>query len=153
MQLPAAPRVKAGQASDSNSPIPRAVSGPNPRASRILLVEDHEPTRTALAQLLIRRHYDVVPASSVKEALALGEKQKFDLLITDIGLPDGDGYQVMRSLRQSQNLKGVALTGYGMQEDIDQSRVAGFAAHLTKPITIPSLEAALASVAAVTTQA
>lgn len=118
------------------------------RPTRVLLVEDHEPTRQALAQLLIRRHYDVVEAGSVGEAMTAAEARKFDLLITDIGLPDGDGYQLMRALGRSQNIKGIALTGYGMDADIERSRLAGFAIHLTKPIRVQPLDAALASVAA-----
>ncbi|MEO6875517.1 MAG: ATP-binding protein, partial [Opitutaceae bacterium] len=149
VQLPVRAAAGSESVTGTNSFIRKPAITSNMRASRILLVEDHEPTRTALTQLLIRRHYVVVQASGVKQALATAEKEKFDLLITDIGLPDGDGYEVMRAMRQSQHLKGIALTGYGMQEDIEQSHMAGFDAHLTKPITIQALEAALASVATV----
>jgi CheY-like chemotaxis protein len=111
-----------------------------------LLVEDHEPTRTALAQLLTRRHYEVKTAASVAEARELSKQQEFQLLISDIGLPDGNGLELMSQLRAGNTaLKGIALTGYGMEEDIARSQHAGFASHLTKPIRMQSLEAALAA--------
>lgn len=110
---------------------------------RILLVEDHEPTRTTLAALLARRRYDVVAAASVAEARTLAAERNFDLLITDIGLPDGNGYDLMNELGKKSRLRGIALTGYGMEHDVARSENAGFDAHLTKPVRIQSLEAAL----------
>lgn len=112
----------------------------------ILLVEDHEPTRTALAHLLIRRKYQVKTAASVAEARELSTKQPFHLLVSDIGLPDGNGFELMKELRAcNSKLKGIALTGYGMEEDIIRSQSAGFTSHLTKPIRVQSLEVALAA--------
>ncbi|HUA66421.1 MAG TPA: response regulator [Alphaproteobacteria bacterium] len=110
---------------------------------RILLVEDHEPTRTTLASLLARRSYDVVSAGTVEEARTLAKEARFDLLITDIGLPDGNGYDLMNELVRDNPLRGIALTGYGMEHDVARSETAGFDAHLTKPVRIQSLEAAL----------
>lgn len=115
--------------------------------SRILLVEDHEPTRTALAHLLKRRRYRIMTAGSLAEAQSLARTNKFDLLISDIGLPDGSGYELMAALRNEAGLRGIALTGYGMEHDLARSRSAGFEAHLTKPIRVQSLDAALASLA------
>lgn len=112
----------------------------------ILLVEDHEPTRTALAQLLTRRRYEVKTAATAAEARALSKKEKFHLIISDIGLPDGNGFDLMKELRAGNaELRGIALTGYGMEEDVARSQNAGFASHLTKPIRVQSLEAALAA--------
>ena len=113
------------------------------RSISILLVEDHEPTRTTLASLLARRRYEVVAAANVTEARALAGTRKFDLLITDIGLPDGNGYDLMNELNKKNHLRGIALTGYGMEHDVARSENAGFDAHLTKPVRIQSLEAAL----------
>jgi CheY-like chemotaxis protein len=110
---------------------------------RILLVEDHEPTRSTLAHLLVRRYYHVVTAATVAEARNLAHAQHFDLLISDIGLPDGNGYDLMAELRQRSNLRGIALTGYGMEQDLTRSQDAGFLAHLTKPVRIQSLENAI----------
>ncbi len=114
--------------------------------TRILLVEDHEPTRTALANLLTRRHYDVKTAASLAEARNLAKQHRFELLISDIGLPDGSGIELMNELRgRNASLRGIALTGFGMEEDIARTRSAGFTSHLTKPIRVQSLEAALAA--------
>jgi PAS domain S-box-containing protein len=109
----------------------------------ILLVEDHEPTRISLMHLLVRRNYKVVPAGSLSEARSLLEKEKFNLLISDIGLPDGNGCDLMEESHKRLHLKGIALTGYGMEHDITRSREAGFIAHLTKPVHIESLDNAL----------
>ena len=121
---------------------PIKVDGPHPR---ILLVEDHEPTRAVLTQLLVRRHFDVTSAASLAEARTrAGEDNgKFNLVISDIGLPDGNGYDLMAELREHYGLKGIALTGYGMEHDILRSQKAGFVTHLTKPVRIESLDSAL----------
>ena len=132
---------------DNPSPSPTPV---NARAGtiHILLVEDHEPTRTALAHLLARRHYEVKTAASAAEARELSKQQVFQLLISDIGLPDGNGFELLMELRAGNtDLQGIALTGYGMEEDIACSRNAGFASHLIKPIRVQTLDAALATVA------
>ena len=113
---------------------------------RILLVEDHEPTRTALARLLTRRDYKVMTATSVAEARALAHRENFDLVVSDIGLPDGNGYTLMSELRDDFGLKGIALTGYGMEQDVLRGQNAGFVAHLTKPVRMESLEKALSEV-------
>ena len=64
-------------------------------------------------------------------------------MISDIGLPDGSGYALMSELRDEFGLKGIALTGYGMEQDVAQSQTAGFVVHLTKPVRIESLIRAL----------
>ncbi len=110
---------------------------------RILLVDDHEATRHALSQLLARRGCRVVLASSVAEALELAGPQKFDVVISDIGLPDRSGHELMSQLSSRFGLKGIALTGYGMQEDVQRSLASGFVAHLTKPVRTQDLEKAL----------
>ncbi|HEY5297355.1 MAG TPA: ATP-binding protein [Verrucomicrobiae bacterium] len=110
---------------------------------RILLIEDHEPTRTTLAHLLTRRNYKVKTANSVADARAIAQKETFDLVVSDIGLPDGNGYELMAELRDQFHLKGIALTGYGMDRDVAAAQSAGFVAHLTKPIRVESLEKAL----------
>jgi CheY-like chemotaxis protein/anti-sigma regulatory factor (Ser/Thr protein kinase) len=114
---------------------------------RVLLVEDHKSTAVVLANLLAARRYEVLAAGSVAEALAVAGRETFDVLISDIGLPDGDGYQLMTELRtRHQNLVGIALTGYGMEGDVTRSRAAGFSTHLTKPINVHALETALAAI-------
>jgi PAS domain S-box-containing protein len=113
---------------------------------RILLVEDHEPTRTALSQLLTRRDCKVMAATSVAEARTLARQENFDVVVSDIGLPDGNGYTLMSELRKDFGLKGIALTGYGMEQDVLRGQNAGFVAHLTKPVRMESLEKALRDV-------
>ncbi len=110
---------------------------------RILLVEDHEPTRVALTHLLKRRKHEVTPAGSVAEARAAASTSQFDLVMSDIGLPDGTGNDLMKELRAMYGLRGIALTGYGMSEDIARTQAAGFMAHLTKPISVQALDHAL----------
>ena len=115
------------------------------KGSAILVVDDHEPTRQALMQLLGLRGFRVVGAGSVAEARSAAEAARFDLLISDIGLPDGTGYELMSDLARRHGLKGIAVSGYGMEHDVARSRDAGFVVHLTKPVSMPSLEQALAT--------
>lgn len=128
------------------APVATASPFAHPKAGRILLVEDHDGTREALTALLSRRHYSVVAVASAAEALAKAAESVFDALLSDIGLSDGDGYALMTSLHALYRLKGIAITGYGQDEDIARARRAGFLFHLTKPIDIESLEHALAAV-------
>jgi len=111
----------------------------------ILLVEDHEPTRAALSRLLVRRNHVVLAAATAREARDLVEKNRFDVVISDIGLPDESGFDLMKELNDRYQLKGIALTGYGAEQDVVSSRNSGFLSHLTKPIRMESLEAALAA--------
>lgn len=128
-------------------PVANGATGPQGLRGRVLLVEDHVPTRMTLQQLLLRRRYEVVAAGSVAEARALMEKEHVDFVISDIGLPDGTAYELMTELRTQRGLTGIALTGYGMESDIARSHAAGFVIHLTKPLRVQSLDEALAKVA------
>jgi CheY-like chemotaxis protein len=110
---------------------------------RILLVEDHTPTRLAIESLLRRRAHEVVAAGSLEAARKAADAGAFQLLISDIGLPDGSGYDLLKELRRRGPIVGIAVTGYGMESDIAESMRAGFSIHLTKPIKIAALEAAL----------
>jgi PAS domain S-box-containing protein len=146
---------------DSRSPIPPAAGGDvavttepaEPELSaalkgRVLLIEDHAPTRLTLQQLLLRRNYEVVAAGTVGEARDLVSREHVDFVISDIGLPDGNAYDLMAELRARLGLTGIALTGYGMESDIARSHAAGFVIHLTKPLRIQSLDEALTRLAA-----
>lgn len=105
------------------------------RALRILLTEDHADSANILRLLLTRRGYQVQIAGDVATALHLASGQRFDLLISDLGLPDRSGLDLMRELRaRGQALPGIALSGYGQEEDVNRSREAGFSAHMTKPV-------------------
>lgn len=127
----------------SLSPLPAPTPG-----ARLLLVEDHEATRVTLVHLLQRRGYVVVGVESALKAQEQAASQPFDLVLSDIGLPDTDGFELMRLLRDRHSLKGIALTGYGMEEDLVKSSDAGFIAHLTKPINVKMLDRTLAKVLA-----
>jgi CheY-like chemotaxis protein len=107
---------------------------------RILLVEDHEDTLRMMQQLLTMFGYRVQTANSVQSARELAEAATFDLIISDIGLPDGTGLDVMQHFRTRQKAKGIALSGFGMEEDLRRSKEAGFACHLTKPINLQTLQ-------------
>jgi PAS domain S-box-containing protein len=113
-------------------------------ARSILLVEDHVSTRDTLKRLLTRRNYEVVAAGTVAEALAHATARSFDFIVSDVGLPDGDGYQLMAEIRKIHpTQRGIALSGYGMEDDLQRSHAGGFATHLVKPVSITSLERAL----------
>ncbi|MFL6542141.1 MAG: ATP-binding protein, partial [Chthoniobacterales bacterium] len=113
----------------------------NRQAMRILLVEDHEDTNRSLTNLLRLRGYDVQSANDVQSGIELADKRDFDVLISDLGLPDGTGIDLMESIRAKRPVYGIALTGFGMEEDVRRSRDAGFKHHLVKPIDLNKLDA------------
>jgi signal transduction histidine kinase/GAF domain-containing protein len=131
------PTVAAPAMSDVGPLTPQTAHGPV--ALKILLVEDHVDTLRAMARLLRKLDHSVTTATCVVEALDAASKDEFDLVISDLGLPDGTGIELMRSLLERGPFKGIALTGYGMESDIDSTRAAGFAAHLTKPVSSQDL--------------
>ncbi|HEY4757101.1 MAG TPA: ATP-binding protein, partial [Chthoniobacterales bacterium] len=109
------------------------------KSYRLLVVEDHEPTLAVLARLLREQSHEVMTASTVKDALTLASENVFDFVISDLGLPDGNGIDLMVHLRADYGLRGIALTGYGMAEDLARTEQAGFLAHLVKPINFDQL--------------
>ncbi len=109
------------------------------RALRLLVVDDHEATRTVLARLLAGSGHQVTVAASHQEALAAFQAEHFDVLISDLGLPDGSGLDLLRTLQQQRPVPGIALSGYGMEEDHRSTTEAGFFAHLVKPVNIDQL--------------
>lgn len=111
------------------------------RGKTIMVVEDHEDTRRVLARALRRKGYGVTAAGSVEAAVAQFAGSRPDLLISDIGLPDGTGWDLLEKLRPHGPVRAIAMSGYGMHADVEKSREVGFAAHLTKPIDFPRLEA------------
>ncbi|MDB6152982.1 MAG: domain S-box [Chthoniobacteraceae bacterium] len=119
------------------------------RSLRLLLVEDHEPTLQVLSRLLLRAGHHVVTASSVRDGLHAASGHTFDLVISDLGLPDGSGTELMVQLRDTHRLRGIALSGYGMEEDIVRSREAGFELHLIKPVDFKQLQSAIFEMLAV----
>lgn len=106
---------------------------------RILLAEDHDDTRSSMTHLLRRAGHEVKGASSASLALELAAQEPFDLVISDLGLPDMSGLELMQQLHENYGLRGIAVSGYGMEEDIQRSYAAGFVHHLTKPIHMERL--------------
>lgn len=121
-----------------------AAAAPMREKRSILLVEDHADTAAALSRLLEARGHVVRAVSSAAEALLIFKRDLFDLMICDIGLPDGNGYNLLNSIRQIDSIAAVALTGFGMTTDIAQANEAGFDAHLTKPVDFHKLESVIA---------
>ena len=113
---------------------------------RLLLVEDHADTARTISRLLRAAGYAVVAAADVASAIAAAQREPFDLLISDLGLPDGDGYEIMRAIRAERPVPGIAMSGYGMGKDVRRSLEAGFTEHLVKPIAMPQLLAAIGRV-------
>ena len=129
---------------ESAAERPRQPDFADPQAPlRILLVDDHADTLRAMSRLLRQMEHRVITADCVSSALSVAESEDFDLLISDVGLPDGTGTELMRELLKRKPVKGIALTGYGMESDIQETREAGFFAHLTKPIDFAQLQQAI----------
>ncbi len=143
-----------GGGDDAAAPAAAMGSGPPDAGLRILLVEDHADTAAAMADLLTGLGHRVTVAGSlsaaraaVEELAAPGGKPRLDLVISDLGLPDGNGQELMRDLSSRYGLKGIALSGYGMDEDREKSLQAGFSQHLTKPVKVRVLQAVIREVA------
>jgi PAS domain S-box-containing protein len=143
VQLPGAGAAALGKPDD-----PASAEQGTARRLRILLVEDHADTVRTLCRLLTRAGYVVISAPDVAAAAAAASRECFDLLISDLGLPDGDGQDVIRRVRACRMVPAISMSGYGMEEDVRRSRAAGFAMHLVKPIALAQLLTAIRRVTA-----
>jgi two-component system CheB/CheR fusion protein len=137
--------MAAAAAEKSTTP---ETGGARLRPLRILIVEDHEHTAAVMQRLLDRDGHAVRVAATVREAVDALRTMPIDLLVSDLGLPDGDGFEVMGELAKISDAKGIAVSGYGMDEDIERSSRAGFSAHLTKPINVAKLKETIQQVTA-----
>jgi len=130
--------------------IPKSSDAPRStakrRSVRLLLVEDHEDTNRSLTRMLRRRGYEVHPANDIRSALDIAARKQFDVLVSDIGLPDGSGIDLLKALRAKRDVFGIALSGYGMEEDIRRSGEAGFSHHLVKPVDLNKLDSIIQEV-------
>jgi signal transduction histidine kinase len=135
--------LQALPAGEAASVAPKPAVGSARQALKILLVDDHHDTCAALEKLLVRRGHLVAVAHDVRSAMEASVRNKFDLLISDVALPDGSGTDLMMQLRAISNLPGIAMSGFGGNGDIEKSLKAGFSEHLTKPVTLNELEAAI----------
>jgi len=115
---------------------PKAAAAGSARSARLLLVEDHPDTLRVMARLIRAMGYTVETATNVADAVAKANAGQFDLLVSDIGLPDGTGLDIMAQIKP---LPAIALSGYGMSEDVEKSKAAGFTVHLIKPLNVDEL--------------
>jgi PAS domain S-box-containing protein len=127
-----------------------ATIGLNPRVGaktskplRVLLVEDHQDTRRTLSRLLTHFGYNVVTAANVEGAINIITANNIEVVLCDIGLPDGSGYEVAAQARSKGHIKTIALTGFGTEQDVQRSKEAGFDFHLVKPINFQELQTVL----------
>ena len=111
---------------------------------RILLVEDHKDSADMLALVLRGNGHDVLAVGTAGDALRACGEAFFDLLISDIGLPDLDGWELLARLRENCAIPAIALTAFSSQADRERSRTAGFDAHLPKPVDFKTLAAVVA---------
>lgn len=131
------PPKAASISTNGNAPhVPR-------RSLRLLIVDDDGDTRRILSRLLSKCGHDVATVDCAQSALELLGSRRFDSLISDIGLPDSSGYELVREAKQRQSLKGIALSGFGTDEDVRRSMEAGFDYHLAKPIKFQDLQSLL----------
>lgn len=108
-------------------------------ALRILIVEDHGDTRRTLAGLLSGIGHEISTADCKQAALEIVESKHFDVILSDINLPDGTGYDVISQAKRTHTLKGVAISGLDKNEDLLRSKEAGFDFHLIKPLDFAEL--------------
>lgn len=143
----AVPAPAAAPAQPATGPMVGKRQDPVVRPLRVLLVEDHGDTARIMSQLLTRRGYEVHSAADVATALEVAGRHSFDLLISDVGLPDRSGLELIGELRaRGLTMPAIALSGYGQEEDIQRSRRAGFCTHLTKPVNFEQFYQAITAV-------
>ena len=119
------------------------IGGKTSKRLRILLVEDHQDTRRALSRLLTHFGHNVVTADNVESAINVIGSNNIDVVLCDIGLPDGSGYEVAARARTNEHIKTIALSGFGTEQDVQRSKEAGFDFHLVKPINFQELQTVL----------
>lgn len=135
---------------EESAPPPVAASDRRPvpePGTRVLLVEDHSDTADLLSMLLRKAGYTVCGADRVASAIELLAEEDVDVVLSDLGLPDGSGLDLLRHLRaQGQDVPAVALSGYGARKDVEAAERAGFQAHVTKPVSFDRLRRTLEAV-------
>ena len=132
----------------ATSGVKNRIAGKGSKPLRILLVEDHQDTRRALSRLLTHFGHRVVTTGTVATAKQIVGSDQIDVLLCDIGLPDGSGYEVAAQARAKRRIKAIALTGFGTERDVLRSKEAGFDFHLVKPVNFQELQSVLDQLAA-----
>ncbi len=118
------------------------------KSLRILVVEDHDDTLQALSRLLTHFGHEISVADDAESARKIIRSKEFDVVLADIALPDGSGYDLVAEAKRKRPVKAVALTGFGTPDDIERGKEAGFDFHLTKPVDFHELRAVLGQIAA-----
>ncbi|MEO5930926.1 MAG: PAS domain S-box protein [Candidatus Kapaibacterium sp.] len=122
-------------------PPPVEIPAPAPAPATILVVDDHEDTRRVMELMLSRHGYHVLTASGVETALTVAAGHDFQVLLSDIGLADGSGLDLVRMLRANRDIRSIAVSGYRNDEDIRACREAGFDEVMSKPVDSRALRA------------
>jgi DNA-binding NtrC family response regulator len=110
---------------------------------RIILVEDHADSAESLRKFLFFTGAMVYIAPDIASARALAKSIPFDVLVSDLELPDGNGWDLMRELTSERPVTAIAISGHNRLEDVTQSRHVGFIEHISKPLSLEKLKAAL----------
>jgi len=113
------------------------------RQLRLIVVEDHADTAEGLKKFLKAIGYQVFVATDMTSALDLASTVEFDVLLSDLALPDGDGWELMKRLSATRNIRAIALSGHNSDDDLQRSADAGFVEHLAKPLCPEKLCAAI----------
>ncbi len=119
----------------------------NEKGLRILVVDDHVDTTRVINKLLSSYGHKVRTAGTATDALDILGEERFDVIVSDIGLPDATGYELMRQIKSRYSIKGIAMSGYGSDEDVRKSREAGFSDHIVKPTNVAQLEQTIRPIA------
>lgn len=138
VKLPTCDSAKRVKPTNSIATVPMG-------AIRILLVDDHTDTTESLRLLLAQQGHQVRTATSIAQAIEVAESSEFDVVVSDIGLPDGPGTELLKRLasRSNRPMPAIAMSGFGMKDDLERSRKAGFAIHLIKPVEFATLYQAI----------
>ena len=113
------------------------------RATRLIVVEDHAETAESLKKFLTAAGYKVFVATDVASAVSLASAVEFDVLLSDLGLPDGNGWELLKTLSEARRIRAIAFSGYNSPADRKRSAEAGFLEHLAKPLAPDQLCAAI----------
>ena len=118
------------------------------KSLRILVVEDHSDTLEALSRLLDHFGHEISTANDAQSALDMINSEEFDVVLCDIALPDGTGYDVIAEAKRKRVLKAVALSAFAARDDVERGKKAGFDFHLAKPVDFHELRSVLGQIAA-----
>jgi CheY-like chemotaxis protein len=113
---------------------------------RILIIENHEDTASFISLFLKRAGHEVTAVPNAQTALGRDDLASFDVILSDIGLPDVNGWELMKQLRPNTDAFAIAMSGFGGEADVQRSLVAGYQHHLVKPFVPAALEDVLRKV-------